>query len=307
MPSEVISQSGPGATQTQAPVPAPTPVAPQKSAELLAAEKNLSDERRIREVMLAKQKAHLEGAAKKEREGLGSKMSRLTELEKMHAQAKLNPEAFLKGVYGDDWYDRVVQTKLNGGVPTADVLASEVARLEEKFEARLKSRDEELAKSQVESSRAAVEQSRREQVSLAGEFWTSSEAEYPLVAGLGTAEQIAPELARRRESHYDSTSKRDENGRLIAHGQVIPLQKVAELWEAQLVQLAERAAGHQKYADKFAPKSVVAAPKHVDQQQRRTLTNDLTGSTPARSAPATDIERRQRAIAAYEAKSKPRT
>jgi hypothetical protein len=284
-----------------------SPVAPQKSPEVVAIEKQLSDERRIREVMLAKQKAHLEGAAKKEREGLGSKMSRLTELEKMHAQAKLNPEAFLKGVYGDDWYDRVVQTKLNGGVPTADVLASEVSRLEEKFEAKLKARDEEHAKSQQESTRAAVEQSRREQVSLAGEFWTSASKDFPMVDSLGTADQVAAEIARRREAHYDATSKRDEEGRLIAHGQVLGLQKVAELWEAQLVGLAERAAGHEKYAGKFVKQPAVAAPKHVDQQQRRTLTNDLTGSTPARSAPANDIERRQRAIAAYEAKSKTNT
>jgi hypothetical protein len=308
MPAEIIAQTGPGAvapavTPKAAPVVAPpAAAAPTKSPELLAMEKQLSDERRMREVALQKQKTRLEEGAKKEREGLGPKLARLAEYEKDEQRAKLDPSGYLEKKYGKDWYDVVINAKLNGGAPSADVVALKLTEMEEKFEAKLSKRDEEAKAAQAEAVKTQVAEARREQVAFAAEFWASASKEFPLVDGLGTPEQVAAEIARRREAHYDATKKTDADGRFVAHGQILPLQKIAEMWEGQLVSLAQRAAGHAKYAGKFAAPAVVA-PKHVD-QQRRTLSNDLTGSTP-RSAPVSDSEKRARAIAAYEARSKP--
>jgi hypothetical protein len=310
MPAEVIAQTGPGATVAPTPKAAPVvaaPVsaaAPMKSPEVMAIEKQLADERRVREVMLAKQKAHLEGTAKKEREGLGPKLARLAEFEKDEQRAKLDPTGYLEKKYGKDWYEVVLAAKLNGGAPTADTVAVKLAEMEEKFESKLKTRDEEARAAAAERQKAIDTQTRREHDAKAGAFFSSVAAEYPSIAGLGTAEEVGKELSRRREVHYEATTKRDESGALIAHGEMLPLQKICELWEGSIVKMAERVAAHAKYAEKFAPKSAVVAPKDVGQPQRRTLSNDLTGSTPARSAPANDIERRERANAAYEAKSK---
>ncbi len=315
MAIEVIAKSGPGAVapvapKTVAPVTPAAPSAPpaSKSPEVAALETKLADERRIRDVMLQKQKGVLSAEAKKERDGFGAKLTRLGELEKMHAQAKLNPEAFLKGVYGEGWYDAVVSAKLNNGVPTADVLASEIAKVEEKFEAKFKAREEELAKQTAAQSAAQREaelnQARRQLTAEAAQVWKAKADEYPLVAGLGTPEAIAAELARRAEAHYNRTTKKDETGSILVDGEVPSLQKLAESWEGELVALAERAAAHAKYAGKFALKSAAPVSPNVVQQPRRTLSNDLTGRTPARSAPANDSEKRERAIAAFEARSK---
>lgn len=314
MPAEVIAQTGPGAvtptatpkaTPSPAPAPAAPVAAPAKSPEVAALEAKLAESEKRARIMLQRQSEKLTNEAKKEREGLGSKLGRLTELEKREQRAKLDPSGYLADVYGKDWYDIVINAKLNNGAPTADAVALKLAEVEEKFESKLKARDEAQTKALAEREAASVAESRREQLAVASEFWTNGSKDYPLVEGLGAPEQVAAEIARRREAHYEATMKRDESGRFLAHGQIIPLQKVAELWEAELVKLAERAAGHEKYAGKLAPKPAVAAPKDVGQPQRRTLSNDLTGSTQTRSAPANDSERRARAIAAYEAKSKP--
>ncbi len=312
MPAEVIAQTGPGAVAPKAITPAAAPVAPSapptaKPPEVVALEAKIAESERRARIMLQRQADKLTGEAKKEREGLSAKLGRLTELEKERATAKLNKSAYLKSLYGDDWYEQVMAEKANGGAPAADVVASELARLREEFDAKLAKRDEDAKKHSETQRNQGVEQARRQLTGDAAQLWQAKASEFPLVDGLGTPEQIASELASRVEKHYLRTTKRDDEGRILSDGEIVPLQKMAELWEAELVRLAERAAGHSKYAEKFAPKPAVVAPKDVGQPQRRTLSNDLTGSTPARSAPASEAERRARAIAAYEAKGRPTT
>lgn len=313
MPAEVIAQVGPGAVTPKAVAPAaPAPPAappsapPAKSPEVVAFEKQLADERKVRDVMMAKQKAALEGGMKKEREGLGQKMNRLGELEKMHAQAKLNPEAFLKGVYGDDWYDRVIAAKLNGGVPTAGVLADEIAKVEERVEAKWKARDEEAKQAADAQRQQSQANARRELQSEAAQFWKASATDFPVLEGLGDAGRVSALLAERIESHYHSTVERDEAGQLVRNGQILSMKQAAEALETQILGLAEKAVAAPKYADRFKPKVAVApAVRPHAEQPRRTLSNDLTGSTPARSAPANESEKRARAIAAFESIRKP--
>ncbi len=314
MPAEVIAQTGPGATAPVTPKPAAPAVPPAAAAPAPSApppkppDEKVADERRVREVMLARQKAQLEGAAKKEREGFGQKLTRLGELEKERAQAKLNPEAFLKSVYGDGWHEHLMAVKLNGGVPTADVLADEIARVEERVEAKWKARDEEARKAAESQRVQSVEGARRQLHSEATQFWKTAANDFPVLEGLGDAGRVSALLAERIESHYNSTVERNEAGQLLRDGQVLSMKEAAAALEDQILGLAEKAVAAPKYAERFKPKVVApvapAVRPHAE-QPRRTLSNDLTGSTPARSAPANDSERRARAIAAYEATRKP--
>ncbi len=307
MPADIVTPSAfsPAAAKTvtpAAPVKAPVapvvatpPATPVESPEVLKLRADLIHAKRLNDAIAKKQR---DGFAK-EKEGFGPKLTRLGELEKLHAQAKLNPEAFLKGVYGDDWYDRVVQTKVNGGAPTAGVLADEIAKMEEKFEAKLKARDEESAKQSEAQKAQGLVDARRQVANMAGQFWTAKGSEFPLIEALGTSEQIAQALADRVESHYLSTVKRDESGRIVVDGEVLPVQTIAAQWHSHL------AKAHEKYAEL---QKKVAPPSIHDQPSRSTLSNELTGTTPGPRQPATSIEeKRARAEAAYLAARKPQS
>jgi hypothetical protein len=186
-----------------------------------------------------------------------------------------------------------VSARLNNGAPTAGAVKTEIDKLRDEFEARLKAKDEDLEKKTAAQQQQSVEQARRQVQAEAAGFWESTGKEFPLLEGLGTPAQIAAELARRVEAAYHATTKRDESGRILVGGEILPLQKVAELWEGELVAVAEKAAASEKYAGRFKPKD-------VGQPQGRTLSNDLTGTTPGqRQPPASDEERRARAVSAY--------
>lgn len=302
----ILNKPAAKATVTPTPVeakpsstPAPAQGTTSSTPDPLASEREkLANERKMLEIRMQRnQKKYAEDFKAKEA-ALAEKEAKLAAFEKEKAQAKLNKTAYLKSLYGDDWYDQIVSEKLNGGAPTASTVALEVDRLREEFDAKLKKelaqRDEKAKQAESAQQQRALEEARREVASDASRFWTAKQAEYPLMSGIGTPEQIAFELASRVEKHYLATIKRDEEGRVVADGEILPLQKVAELWEGALVKVVERAATSEKYAGKFQ--------KSAAQPQSRTLSNDLTGTTPGpRTPPATLDEKRERAYAAYAA------
>lgn len=303
-PKAAVKPTSPTVTQTPAPAVVTPTAPPAKSAEAQAYETKLQDERRRADIRLQRQKVALTAETKKEREArdaLGPKLSRLAELEKLDAQAKMNPEAFLKAKFGDDWYDHVVKTKLNGGVPTADVLASEIAKVEERVEAKWKAREEELAKTQAAARDQSIAAARRGLQSEAATFWKTAATEFPVLEGLGDAARVASLLAERIEVNYNSTIERDEEGQIVRDGQILTLKQAAEALENQILALSERAVAAPKYAERFKPKVTPNV-----EQPSRTLSNALTGSTPGqRPPPANSEEKRARATAAYLAARKP--
>lgn len=316
MPAEVIAQSGPGASRAngsngaaQAPVVtikptvpvAPAPVVPAEPQEVAALRLEVARTKKASDALAMKQqRAHAE-----EKKTFGEKLSRLSELEKQDAQFKLNKTAYLEAKLGKDWYDQIVAEKINGGAPTADIVASELAKMEEKFEAKLAAKDAEQRKAQDAAQAQAVTQAERQLAAEGGQFFKSKSADFPLVADLGTPEQVGAELARRLKTHFHATTQRDESGQILMDGEILSLQKIAESWEGSLVALAKKAAAHAKYAEQFKPN---AAPKSAAQPvERRTLSNDLTGSTPSREPPRSDAERRERALNAWQNARKPST
>ena len=274
-----------------APVKAAPPAEPPEVAKLKS---DLAWAKRQADIIANKQKAQFA----KEKEGFGAKLSRLAELEKQEANFKLNKSSYLKAKLGDDWYDQIVNEKINGGAPTADIVQAELAKMREEFDAARKADKEAIEKERQEANSAALHDARRQVVAESSRFWTAKGSEYPLIDGLGTPQQIGGELAARIERAYMASIEKDENGRVVVDGTAPSVHKIAEDWEGELVKLAERAASHAKYAARFGK---VAPPlKSEAQPQRRTLSNDLTTSTPGqRPPPANQDEKRARAEAAY--------
>lgn len=292
--------------QTPGPAPAAPPVVDHAAelAKLDAAKRAI--ELKERQHVVERRKFSEQREA--EKKTWGEKLSRLDSLEKMHREAKINPEGFLKSVYGDSWYDTVVAAKLNGGVPTADVLASEIARAKEEIRSEFTAKDAEREKASAEAARQAEADARQQLHSEMREFLKASGKDYPAFRAIGSEEHVATLLARRIESEYKRTERRDEtSGKLLMPGKILTTKEAADLLESDLLALAEETAAHEKYQPKLREKLQPKQPppggssQRPDPQQRRTLSNDLTGSTPGRAPAMTDAERRERALAAINA------
>jgi len=315
------------ATTAAAPAPAAvTPTAPttpavetksETPAEVDLAQKyrrlEAEHQRKVKEQIIERRKWDAD------RKTTGERLSKLAELEKRESQARLNPPAFLKSIYGDNWHEVVNESKING-VPPADLIQSEIARMRDEFEAKLKARDEESSRSLQAQQQQALDQARANIRMEAEEFYSASGAEYPILERLGDKAAVARTIAQRIEHEFHATAKRDENGAVVRQGRVLTAKEVAELIESEMLGVAEYATKVEKYKSRFAPKPpdltsekkseslklkqqpTSQQPQSSGQQPRKSLSNDITGSTrddaPARLTPE---ERRQRALAAFAA------
>jgi hypothetical protein len=249
-----------------------------------------------------------------DRKTTGERLSKLAELEKRESQARLNPHLFLKSIYGDNWHEVVNESKLNG-VPPADLIQSEMSRMRDEFEAKLKARDDESTSRLQAQQQQALEQARANIRIEAEEFYAASGADYPILERLGGKEAVARAIAQRIEHEFHATAKRNESGALLRQGRVLTTKEAAELIEGEMLAVAEAAMKAEKYKSRFAPRppdltaekkseslKLKQQPQSSGQQPRKSLSNDITGSTkddaPARLTPE---ERRQRALAAFAA------
>jgi hypothetical protein len=249
-----------------------------------------------------------------DRKTTGERLSKLAELEKRESQARLNPPAFLKSIYGDNWHEVVNESKLNG-VPPADLIQSEMARMREEFEAKLRERDEgETTRSQQQQQQAL--QQARNNIRLESEdFYEASGAEYPILERLGGKSEVAQRIAQRIEAEFHKTTRRDESGAVLRQGRVLTPKEAAELIEGEMLSVAEAAMKAEKYKSRFAPPDLTAEKKsgslkftqkpsspQPQPSVRKTLSNDIKGSTPdAPPVTQTPEERRKRALAAFDA------
>lgn len=275
--------------------PSPQIVADRAKVELESERAKFAEFRKIadRKMALAQRKYADTDATQKKT--WGEKLSRLEMLEKERANARLDPESFFKSAIGDDWYDVAVGTKVNAGVPTAGTVQSELAKVRDEFKAQLEA--DKAARAKADDERAAADRSaaaKREDsearmglARAASEMWAKSGDKFKEISILGAPAQIVSELCKQIEAHYFATLKKDEDGVVIEEGKILGLHEAATLWEGRLAE-------HQKKREeRFRP-----SPKDVS-TVRRTLTNDLTGSTQTRVSPAaTEAERLERSLAA---------
>jgi hypothetical protein len=253
-----------------------------------------------------------------DRKTTGERLSKLSELEKREQQARLNPPEFLKSIYGDNWHEVVNESKING-VPPAQLLEAEMAKMREEFKAELRARDEEGTKSLQAQQQKELDQARANIRIAAEEFYTASAAEYPILEDIGDKAAVARTLAQRIEKEFRSSIQYDEAGNLLKQGRVLTAKDAAELIEGEMLAIAEHALKAEKYKPRFAPKPPDLTPEKKSeslklkqqpssqqqssgQQPRKSLSNEITGSTkdeaPTRLTPD---ERRKRSLAAYDA------
>ncbi len=296
--------------------PTPAPEAPEVAAArtaLAKAEKLQADINKKTKEQIAERR-RWDG----EKKTFGEKLKAADEFAKLKSQAKLNPTAFLKSVYGDNYYDTLVESKINGNAPTADTVALELERMEERIEAKYAAREAERAKQADESQTRAVAQARRQLSAEAAEFWKANDKDYPVFHKLGDESAVANMLSQRIEAEYNRTTQRDEAGEVLRDGRVMTMKEAADALEADILAIVDEAASHEKYQPKLRerlqpqkPSGSLVRPQpqtqpsqqqpQSSQQTRRTLSNDLTGSTPGRSPPVSDADRLARSIAAYNA------
>lgn len=296
-----------------APVAPAAPAAPDELAQTKAQLKAANDA-----VALAKRDDIVRRRqAEREKQSFGDKLKEADEYGRVKRTAKINPEAAAKMLWGDNWYDLMVSAKINGGVPTADVMADEIQKAEERglngAKALLEERDKKDAEAKTQAEAADKDRLLKDATFTAEHL----SAEHPALSAFGGHAQVGQLLVNQFNpqmlARYRSALSMGDVDTCAAM-----LKNSANALEANIVGLAEKVAASPKYADKLRAlltpakpgatvPPVVKASQSVSQgnpvsQPRRTLTNDLTGSTPP-DAPKyrTDAQRQAAALAAYEA------
>jgi hypothetical protein len=296
-----ITTTPPAAPAAKPTTPA-TPAQPDLAAQLAAATKERDEYRQKYEGIDKKLRVNSIEMRKftDEKRGLGSKLSEHAQYESalkaaglttadLHLlkNAKVNPEALYKKLHGDGYYDKLVEMRLNGGAPTAESMAAELARVKDEAIAAVKADAEQERSAAQQKAREQAEQARAELTSDATAFLEKAGADYPVFEGY-QRDQVARAIASYQEQQYNRT------------GKVLGTKEAADALEQAEVSRAERLAGIDKYRGKLTEKLKPANVPPVvgsrsagnTQQERRTLSNDLTATTPqAKRAHRTDEER----------------
>lgn len=231
-----------------------------------------------------------------EKKGIGAKLSEHSAFDAAFKAAnltaadlrnfKVNPEPVLKKVFGDGWYDRIVDMKLSGGAPTADAVAAEIARAKDEAVAEIRGEREREKTDREKQQREQAEAARVELTSDASAFLEKSWSEYPVFDGYQKP-LVARAIAQYQEQEWHRI------------GKVLSTKEAADALEQAELARAERIAGIPKYQPKLTEKlkpantpPVVGSRSAGSPQERRTLSNDLTATTPqAKRAHRTDEER----------------
>lgn len=232
-----------------------------------------------------------------ERKTLSEKAARADALEKREQSAKLNPVAYLKELYGEQWHEMVTEAKVNGVTPAA-LVQQEMQKLRDELADKERVRAEEGTKAQEAQKQEAQQQARQSIFAECAAFYRGALKDYPIFAKVkGGEPAVAAMLARRIESEFHAT------------GKILKTSEVADLVESEVVEWAAEAGKHDKYKPKLQPASASSTVNASKQQQgtqqpaaaRRSITNDITGSTSSRKPPADEKERAARADAAWNA------
>jgi hypothetical protein len=290
-------------------VPTPAP-APADTAEAKLKRLEADFDQRKREHVIERRKHEAAQRASSE------KLTKLEQLERRDAMARMNPPAFLQQVYGENWYDVVVQSKMNG-VPPAQLIQAEMERFRTETRAEIQAERQRTEQSQQSAQQQQVEQARAALLSGAKAHLEASAAEYPLLVER-YGEEAPKALAEFIEAHFHKTTERDGSGYVLRQGQALLEADAAVMMEGREMAMARKAAGLDKYRGEFetllrppTPPATVGGksqPKTAMPQQdaksqpRRTLTNSMTGSS-TQAAPdsprMSPQERRAKANARY--------
>lgn len=260
------------------PAPAPTPPKPEETKEEAQVSRGLN--------LLAKKERENALARRKladEWKKLEATRKELDEFRAAKESAKRNPEAYLRNVYGENWYDHLTQYRLNGAPPAEMVAAAvdeKLAAFEKKQQEAEEARQNQARESQEQEYQRILGALHEE----AKEFVAGNKDSYELIELYGSHALIPQTI--------DAIHRRD--------GKVLSVKEAADLVEQYLEEQAKKAQAAKKFQPK-APPPPQGADKRNETPQRRTLSNDLTATTAgARPPPKNDAERLQRAKEAWD-------
>lgn len=321
--AEVVTPTTPAA-------PVKNGAAPATPQQPIAPQPQTPDELATTKAELAKYRDEL---GKKTREGIaerrkheaqsktwGERLKRADEYDQIQKHASVNPEAVAKKLWGDTWFDKLMAVKANGGAPTADSIAFEMEQREQALRKEFDEREQKQNAARSEAEQKANVAQLRAFNSRALDFAKESAKDYPIFDQFKSNERIAGAIVARIREVHDATVQRDsETGEYLGPGRMLTFKEAAEAIETDLIAIANSAAAHEKYQQKLREKltpaklpannspvvkstAVPGSSSTSQQQPRRTLSNDLTGSTPGEPPKhRSEEERIKAALAAYEA------
>lgn len=302
------------AVQTATPTPQPSE-APALSPEKAEIKRLTTEhERRVRENIMERRKYE---AQLKE---LSPKAQKGDEYEKLIRRAKLDPLSVVHGIWGEKGWDILTGAKIGDTAP-ANIIQAEMDRMRDEVRSEFSTRDA-TAKAQQEAAEKASVQNAFDGHKLEmARFFAASKAEYPALEERfgGNPRAVGDAIHAHIVNAFNTAhaaATRDGNQ---ANVTAMTPRQAADALEEVEAGFAQRLAKHEKYAPKFrealTPKpmsNTMGGPKLQPSQSsqgqsqsnqlpqtRRTLSNDITGSTPGRQPPANLEERRRRAIERY--------
>lgn len=256
---------------------------------------------------------NLEGALEKERQSKQALTSDAEWAQRIRKLAPVDRVTVAKELWGEKWFEEMTAAQVNGGAPSAQAIAMEMDRREKVLRDEMAQRDTRAAEEAKRAQAEAVTQKRQQHVTGISRQLKASESEFPLLfVAFGDESKAAAGVFGRIEAKWREAAKSGQQS------QPMTWKEAAQSLEDELVSLAEKAVGHEKYTPRFKEKLTPAAvsggnaqqkqssssqtqPSRSGIQQSRTLSNDLTASTQVKRAAISDEEREQRARAAYEA------
>jgi hypothetical protein len=211
------------------------------------------------------------------------KAAEVEAFEKSKLTAKQNPLEVLKNLGLS--YDELTQFVINGEKATPELAVRAVKDELEAFkaeQAEARRRAEEAEKVRLEQERSAVLDRFRQEVA---QYVTDNREKYELLNLYGQ-EGLVSEVI---QQHFEQTQR------------IMSNEEAADRAEKYLEELVQKAQATKKFGSKAVPQPQgEVAPANVSAQPR-TLTNEMSASTPSLvNSPQTEAERFKRALAALE-------
>lgn len=272
------------------PPPVETPKAPEVDPRLRDLE---TQTKRIAQHQ--RKLAEKEAALEKTRAETETKAKEYEEWQQYRANLKRNPIAFLKKEFGENYYDTLTRVHLDG-VPTADLVASEMDGRFSEYEKKLQAKEAEYNKRFEELNQRDTERLRAEYFQgVIGEV-KKDISKYQHLEAFADDESVWGSVAREIDKHFV------ENQRAILAGdmEMLTPHEAATRVDKQLEPIFNRvltAAQKRQSATGQPPERQQAPAPPV----RRSLSTDMTASSGAEwTPPKNDDERHKRAMAAFE-------
>lgn len=291
-PADPAAASTPPAAGAPGGVDAATP--PEQGRDLMAERfARLAREQKAiaaEKQRISEERRQAEGALKQREESLAAKIAKAEELEKAQAAALADPGSYLRRVYGDDWYDRLTQYKLEGEKRAPADMAVQALREDlQKTTAELRRELEERWKAVEEERKKAAEEAK-----------SRAEAQ---------EKQVVEQFRKETLGYVQANQEKYELIHLYDAGDLVVKTIEETFAKSQRLMTAEEAAEAvesylEEQAAKFFSGKRWASRQQAQQTEQpsgaaRTLTNGAGTGTSA--PPDAKMDRYARAVAAMEA------